>query len=309
MKALISVLVVLGIVAALCAALIVTSWKPVRATAAAQPTSQPASPEVDVLYAAACMPALSMVEPKSVLLKRMSKDVAPEGYLSNPAAVIGHALASPMVEGQAFTAGVLAAKNSGINLAAALPDGMRAISVSLANYESLQGLLYPGGFVDVLFSFKGAMHEEKTRGQKAVSLTLLKGIEVLAVGEQTIITGEATPLLGGPSSDHKQMVTLLVNPKQAELLQLAQENGNISLAMRNPLESSTSPATETQLAQLVDALSDKVEAVPTTQPAPAMALAPPKVEKEPNAPLWEIQFIHGVNTEVQCVPLPNPKTP
>ena len=43
-------------------------------------------------------------------------------------------------------------------------------------------------------------------------------------------------LPGGRAASMRVTVTLMVDPRQAEALQLAAENGSISLAMRNPLD-------------------------------------------------------------------------
>ncbi|MHC4758893.1 MAG: Flp pilus assembly protein CpaB, partial [Planctomycetota bacterium] len=113
---------------------------------------------------------------------------------------------------------------------------MRAVSVMLPKEAVSGGLLYPGCVVDVIASFRlsGAY---KDKGQ-AISTTLLHAVQVLAVDKKTIVSKqENLPKSTTPQrSSGRITVTLMVDPKQAEALQLAIRHGTISLAMRNPLD-------------------------------------------------------------------------
>jgi len=132
-------------------------------------------------------------------------------------------------------------------VAASLPTGMRAVSVSLSNDSITGGLLYPGCVVDVLASFKLSSSE---RGQ-AISTTLLREVQVLAVRGASIVSEKEIEQdkSRSPSNYGRVTVTLMVDPKQAEALQLATENGTISLALRNPLDKSPVDTEATVLSQ------------------------------------------------------------
>jgi Flp pilus assembly protein CpaB len=97
-------------------------------------------------------------------------------------------------------------------------------------------LLYPGCVVDVLAGFK-LTYAYQGKGQ-AISTTLLHGIQVLAVEKKTIVSKQEDELEAAkpPTSSRNISVTLMVDPRQAEALQLAMKHGNISLALRNPLD-------------------------------------------------------------------------
>jgi len=92
--------------------------------------------------------------------------------------------------------------------------------------------------VDVLASFKLSSRDQ-SKGQ-ALSTTLLQGIQVLAVDNVSVVSKKDdrkdSTRKANYSGNRKIMVTLMVNPRQAEALQLAQEYGKISVAMRNPLD-------------------------------------------------------------------------
>jgi Flp pilus assembly protein CpaB len=90
--------------------------------------------------------------------------------------------------------------------------------------------------VDILASFK-LPSQQRAKGQ-ALSTTLLQGIQVLAVDDITVVSNEEQKqgAIGDNTSGKKLMVTFMVDPKQAEALQLAREYGSVSVAMRNPLD-------------------------------------------------------------------------
>jgi pilus assembly protein CpaB len=168
---------------------------------------------------------------------KISQEELPPGeQLVSPAGIVGRVLAVPVVEGQVLTQSCFVRQGTGSLLAAALPHGMRAVSVSLSGKTIPDAaLLYPGCVVDVLVSFK---LPGSSRGT-ALSTTMLRGVQVLAVAGYTVVSSpESETARGGRgrSASRSATVTLLVNPKQAEALQLAAENGSVSLTIRNPLD-------------------------------------------------------------------------
>lgn len=174
-----------------------------------------------------------------------------------------------MVEEQVFTNACFATEGSGLQLASLLGEGKRAVSVSLADYSALAGLLYPGSIVDVLVSVKLPAPQGRS---KAVSTTLLEGIQVLAVGDHTVFTeGTSKPESDDLRRRRRLIVTLLVNSEQAQKLQLADEHGSISLALRNPTDIEPVTASATGLADLSD--SRRLVAL--------MARKPPEAIEEP----------------------------
>jgi len=144
-----------------------------------------------------------------------------------------------VVEGQVLTRYCFVTEGTGAQLASALPYGMRAVSVPIAGHSLMGGLLHPGSVVDVLATFKLRTGKE-SRGQ-AISTTLLHSVQVLAIEASSIVSKPDDGKEGAlgrksVSVGSRLTVTLMVDSRQAEALQLAMENGHISLAMRNPLD-------------------------------------------------------------------------
>ncbi len=233
MKWTITILIALGIVAALFSAILVSTMR--RDTSGERDLSK----EISAVLMAKPLPAMSVITSGHIKKDTVPKDKLPAGYISSPVQAIGRVLAVPVVEGQALTQSCFVTEGTGAQLAAALPHGMRAVTVSVSDNTYAEGLLYPGCLVDVLASFK--LQSGKLTKGESLSTTLLRGIEVLAIENLSVISQQAKQseksAVGiSQSKGNRLRITLLVNSKQAEALQLATTNGSISLAIRNPLD-------------------------------------------------------------------------
>jgi pilus assembly protein CpaB len=282
-------LVVVGVVAALLAAVLMGLLR----TGARGGGSR----EVDIMVATQDLPAMSVVDSNSVAVKRVRRSQAPEGFVSDPVQVVGKVLALSVKQDQAFTQTCFAGKGSGVNLAAAVSKGMRAVSLSLTDYAAMEGLLYPGSVVDVLASFR--IPREETRGEEVISMTLLAGVQVLAVDDQSVVSiPSGEPPTPASRQERKRLVTLMVTPKQAEQLQIAQKYGEISLAMRNPLETVNLEESATMLSQVVAAIQRRSSFRPLPREMPTTAAVSPRGME------WPVELIRGSSSQVESVPMP-----
>lgn len=248
----------LGFIAALCAAVLVASLN--SSVNAADRPSQERRPDrvvteftdVPILVASGDLEAMTVVTADVVKTKTVPQDIAPEGAYTDPVQLVGRVLRAPVKAEQAFTPKHLASEGSSLHLATALASGMRAVSISLTDSMGVEDLLYPGCVVDVLASM--TLKEDEGLGAQPISMTILQGVTVLAVGEKTIVSPsddnvdeQGRPLLQrGP----RPKVTLLVNPHEAETLKLAMESGSVSLTMRNPMDEGAIRPEGTRLARI-----------------------------------------------------------
>ncbi|MEX0655094.1 MAG: Flp pilus assembly protein CpaB [Phycisphaeraceae bacterium] len=309
----VGLLVLFGLVAAVCAMLIVQALTAPDPEAVAEAQAEP---EVQILVAKQALPAMSVVDGDSVTVEQVPRGEAPAGALQNPVQVVGKVLALPVVAGQAFTARSFARDDSAVHLAAALPHGKRAVTVSLTDHAGLSGLLYPGSVVDVLASIR--MESEQDGQSDEATTTLLQGLQVLAVGDETVVSSEEA--LAGRRTPSR-LVALLVDPKQAQVLQLAMAHGSVSLAMRNPLdgEKPTTPVTtwlseisrqgqpprqsraDDETIRALRAALAEARARPAAAPNTAVSNDTPP-EPEPHG--WEVLIIRGGDKETLELPLP-----
>lgn len=254
-------LALFGIVAAVAAAVLTASLSATRIQAAI-PDKQ--EKRVDILVAAQDLPAMTTVTKDDIVTKTVLESQLPASFYSEPAQIIGKVLSLPVKEAQAYNKDSFPSQGSGLLLAAHLPKGKRAVTVALNDYSGLDGLLYPGCIVDVVASFKV---DSSQKIGKAVSTTLLQNIEVLGVEDSTIVdqAKDSSAKSRGSRNGmrHTLMVTVMVDSRQAEALQLAMEHGTISLAMRNPndVDVARSDATllnDGNLARLAELLGPKI---------------------------------------------------
>jgi pilus assembly protein CpaB len=262
-------LLALGIVAALCAAVLVATLQSKSrqvATPGIPPIEASETGELPVLVAASDLEPRTVLTGEGIVTKSMSKATVPEGSFRDPIQIVGKVLLVPLKSGQAFTAGCFASEGSGLRLASALAKGMRAVSVQLSDPMGLESLLYPGSIVDVLASIE--TKSEDGQQKQTISVTLLQSVVVLGVGDRTVVSpsdpGAAKGILDrGP----RPPVTLLVEPKDAELLKLAMQEGSISLALRNPMDESPAQTPGVGIAALSPILAANAERARAKQAA------------------------------------------
>ncbi|APS00527.1 Flp pilus assembly protein CpaB [Pajaroellobacter abortibovis] len=113
-------------------------------------------------------------------------------------------------------------------LSSLVQPGMRAVMVQLPSEDKSYLLIRPGDRLDVL----ATMRADQENRSVSTSVVLLQNILVLAVGADT----GADLSGGGPTSSQKQerILSLSVNVPEAQLLELAQEKGKLSIALRSP---------------------------------------------------------------------------
>ena len=223
------VLIILGILAAFSASLLVKALR--------SENEMGGKGETNAVIAAKSLPAMSQITSQNITIKKVPRKGLFDNYFSEPVQVVGKVLAVPVIEGQVISKSFLIGEGTGAQLAAVLQPGMRAVSVPVSANSVMGGLLYPGCLVDVIATFRLRYQDE--RGQ-AISTTLLHGVQVLAIQDESIISKiDPSSKSVSRSSEGQVTVTLMVDTRQAEALQLAMDSGKISLSMRNPLDQKT----------------------------------------------------------------------
>jgi Flp pilus assembly protein CpaB len=183
----------------------------------------------------------------------------------------------------------------------------------------MAGLLYPGSVVDVIVSVSSP-----TGAREAIATTLLQGAQVLAIGSQTVTSGQdfkdRSPgaLNSKGQQTNTRQVTLLVTPKQAEILQLAAQYGVMSLTMRHPTDTVPVRQELTKISEftgneqtrsgsnmisaLAAALMNAKLTAPTTKPT--VVAATPAAAAEETNPLWEMLVVRGAKAQTQTFAMP-----
>jgi pilus assembly protein CpaB len=101
---------------------------------------------------------------------------------------------------------------------------MRAITIEAKATNAVGGWVRPNDHIDIIGTFKDPDSNQQ------VALTLMQNVVVLATGK---LTGNTNINLIPENERSYGNVTLLVVPEEGEILTLAQEMGNLTLALRN----------------------------------------------------------------------------
>lgn len=156
------------------------------------------------------------------------------GAFSRLEDVVGRALITPVTLNEPILEGKLAAREAGAGLPASIPEGMRALSVSVNEVVGVAGFVIPGTMVDVLVT--GQLPGNKGAGESYITRTVLENIKVMAAGQKVEQDRDGKP-------QTVAVVTLLVSPDDASKLTMASTEGKIQLSLRNTIDSKlTNPA-------------------------------------------------------------------
>jgi pilus assembly protein CpaB len=244
-----------------------------------------------VVVAAGNLALGSALEKDHLTVIAFPKGQAPEGSFSTAEEIVGRGLVVPVVKNEPILAAKLASKEAGAGLPPVIPEGMRAVSVRVNEVVGVAGYVLPGNRVDVVATASPTNDKSDT-----TSKVVLHNVQVLTSG---------TRLEQGQDQDKPMqvtVVTLLVNPEQAERLALASTEGKIQLALRNPLDQGTAETPGIRAAGLLGGKSGNPNqltarvARPRPQAAPQVTAPAPEPEKAP-----AVEMIRGDKRSVEII--------
>ena len=177
--------------------------------------------------------------------------IIPEQY-RQPQAVsadraIGMVAVVPISKGEQVSLNKLAQPRQLGGLAEGTPVGKRAITIAVDNISSVGGLVKPGDYVDVMALVPVPVQapDGKQVNQMAV-MPLFQNVLVLAVGQDIgAITSASGKKEAEKRSDNSPLITLALQPQDANLIAFVQEQGKLRLTLRSPADSqmqATQPA-------------------------------------------------------------------
>ena len=185
--------------------------------------------------------------------------------------VLNRGLVATVAENEPITESKLAPLEAGAGLSPAIRPGMRAMSVKVNEVIGVAGFVVPGTKVDVLVTIHGE--------RDSASRVVVSNVQVLTAGtryDEAQVKKEGKPI---PSS----VVTLLVSPTDAERIALAATEGQIMLALRNPLDTEITQTPGIRTAALMET---RAVAPPPAAPRPrASGVARAAAAEPPPPPL------------------------
>ncbi|MEO6223243.1 MAG: Flp pilus assembly protein CpaB [Vicinamibacterales bacterium] len=185
--------------------------------------------------------------------------------------VVDRGVIAPIDENAPLSANNVAPKDGGVGLPPTIPRGMRAISVRVNEVIGVAGFVVPGTRVDVMVI--------QTQSATKMARVIVNNVQVLTAGtrydQEVAREGKALP---------SSVVTLMVNPSDAELIGLAASEGQIMLTLRNPLDNGDAPSEGTYSASLAGLERAPMPGPSSGQPARRVAAAPPPMAAAAPAP-------------------------
>jgi pilus assembly protein CpaB len=267
-------------------------------------TASAADKTEGVIAAARDLPAGTRLRKTDLKRVNVSENNVPKGAVTDERVALDRVLLYPVSTNETIVSSRLTTSSATEGVSSMIEPGKRAISVPITDVSSAGGLIGPRAHVDVLFTRTGSLHE-------ALTTTILQDVVVLSIGKITEAGQNLDPRLPRPQ---QQTATLLVFPEQTRLLELARNNGKISLALRNPLDKTIADdsgiATAASLAPggarglgmrpglapraLPNVRDDRVwNSLVGTQPAPPAPEKPKEEKKEPPKPKYVIDVYRG----------------
>jgi pilus assembly protein CpaB len=181
--------------------------------------------------------AVDLSEGAVVTMEMVSQRSVPEQFVTasvvkpdSASYVIGQKVMVSLQAGDPLLWSQFETSRAGERLTGKVVKQMRAVTVDAKSTTAVGGWVRPNDHVDVIGTFKDPESNEQ------VALTLLQNVVVLATGK---LTGNTNLNLVPENERTYGNVTLMVLPEEGELLTLAQELGNLALALRTDDDLST----------------------------------------------------------------------
>jgi pilus assembly protein CpaB len=209
--------------------------------------------------AALNLEAGEMLKPGSLNLVDWPESSPLTGAFAKPEDVAGRIVLYPLSAGQPILERQLAAPGTGLGLTSKIPDGMRAISLRSDDVVGVAGFLLPGTHVDVLVTYHIGNNNEP------ITTTILQDVEILAAGQKFQPDPEG-------KANSVNVVTLLVQPADAERVVLASSQGMVHFVLRNGLDRAQFKGSSIQLSQLDGGAPRPIAAAASLSRAPRPAV-------------------------------------
>ena len=210
------------------------------------------------------------------------------GAFSDPKELVNRGLISAIAENEPITMTKVASLEAGAGLPPVIPEGMRAISVKVNEVVGVAGFVVPGTIVDVLVTVR----ESDGKQDQPMTRTVVSKVQVLTAGtkydQEKSKNGEPIPT---------SVVTLAVVPEDAERIALAGNEGKITLALRNPLDTLATDTKGVKLPALMRG-NNPEPVVDRTLNRVIKKLAPPS---PPPPPIYTVETIRAAKRGSEVV--------
>lgn len=239
-----------------------------------------------VVAAARALPMGTRVSAEDLKVVAWPDSAPVPGSFSKVELVVDRGVIAPVQENEPVTAAKLAPLEAGAGLPPTIPPGMRAISVRVNEVVGVAGFTLPGTRVDVFVTLQ--------RQPDSLTRVVVSNVQVLTAGtrydQEQSKSGEALP---------SSVVTLLLTPEDAERVVLASSEGQIMLALRNPLDVAPTTTVGTRTASLFGEAPQVPRPVQVRKVV--VAPAPPPVAAPAPPPVYTVETIRAAKRGEETV--------
>jgi len=199
-----------------------------------EPNPDDAVPMTEVLVAGIDLPVGSQVNVDQLRWQRWPRAAVSELMITKEAApngvdeVSGSISRAPSLQGEPIRRDKMIKGANGGFMSAILPEGRRAVAINIVSSgaRTAGGFILPNDRVDVI---RTGRDDEATRTRQQdvfLAETILQNIRVLAIGQNVQERNGEKVVVG-------ETATLELDPRQSELITLAQRTGELSLVLRS----------------------------------------------------------------------------
>ncbi|UFS70013.1 Flp pilus assembly protein CpaB [Geomonas sp. RF6] len=181
---------------------------------------------VPVVSAAVDLAIGTKLDPSNVKVAKWPKEALPRDYCTDPNALVGRVMVRPVSAGDVITqAKLMPINTSGGIMTYMVPQGHRAVTVSVNEVAGVAGFISPSSRVDVVLT---TPTPGSTDDKDSISKIMLQNVPVLATGQVTE-QREGKPAV-------VPTVTLDLVPDDAEKLIVGAKKGTLQLLLRNMVD-------------------------------------------------------------------------
>ena len=250
-----------------------------------------AEPERPLVVAVRELPLGTTLTRDCVKLRNVPESLFPKGGFSRVEDVLDRPVISAIQADEPVMESRTAPRGSGVGLAPLISPGMRAISVRVNDVVGVAGFILPGMRVDVLVTGRPAGAAD------TFTRTVLQNISVLSAGQTTQTDGKSQTIT-------TPVVTLLVNPNEAEALTLANNEGHIQLVLRNSVDQQISHTSGRQTHELFGSPAGDAPVQASVMPPPAVRTTRPVARKTEIARSAEVMATEIRPAAIKAAALP-----
>jgi pilus assembly protein CpaB len=255
------------------------------------PTRPAQAPTVDTVIAKHPLKLGTRITSDHVRIVKWPAETKIPASFSKLEDVLQRGLISDLDENEPLTESKLAPLEAGAGLPPSITPGMRAVSVKVNEVVGVAGFVVPGTRVDVMVTLTS--RQQNTDSQTRV---VVSNAQVLTAGTRydQEKAKEGAPI---PST----VVTLLVTPPDAERIALAASEGQIMLALRNPLDTTPTETTGVRTAGLFGQPAPSAAPKSSVVGKRATPIKAEQVKPEPAAKPYTVETIRNAKRTEEVV--------